>query len=87
MRTDVITYDDFLYTCKTNGLTHVVVARRKLLPPSEEITLPCRSVEHGRELISGFKSDGLTGYFYVRKLSVPEDPWYVKLKNWFIRYR
>jgi hypothetical protein len=90
--TEQITYDDFLYTCKTNGLTHVVIARRKFIEtiPFRSIPfvqLPCRSIEHGRELIKGFKEDGLEGEFYIKKLSFPEDSWFVKLKNWTIRYR
>jgi hypothetical protein len=82
-----ITYDDFLYICKTNGLFYMVVAQRKFFRRIPSMHLPCRSIEHGRELIKGFKTDGLEGTFYIRKLSVPEDPWYVKIKNWIVRYR
>jgi len=82
-----VTYADFLYTCRTNGLLYAVVGRMGFFDLSASCTLPCRSIEDGRRLINDIKSDGEEGYFYIRKLSVPHDPWYDKLKNWILRYR
>ena len=81
-----VTYDDFLYTCRTNGLLYVVIARQQPFPTYPRHTLPCRSVEDGRKMIKDFEEEGLKGYFYIRKLSFPGDPWYVRLKNWLIHY-
>lgn len=82
-----ITYEDFLDTCKTNGLLYVVIARQQLFPPFPKHTLPCRSVEDGRKMIADFEAEGIKGYFYIRKLSFSGDPWYTRLINWIHRYR
>lgn len=82
-----ITYEDFLDTCKTNGLLYAVIARQQGFPFLPAHTLPCRSIEDGREMIKDFKSEGMKGYFYIRRLSFPGDSWYGRLKNWIIRYR
>ena len=86
MIVEQVTYDDFLYTCKTNGLLYAVIARQQLFPTFPRHTLPCRSVEDGRKMIEEIKSDDTKGYFYIRKLSFPGDPWHVRLKNWIIHY-
>jgi hypothetical protein len=82
-----ITYEDFLDTCKTNGLYYIVVGRQRFLFPVSFVSLPCRSIEQGREIINGFRKDGVEGYFYIRELSFQEDPWHTRLKKWLVHYR
>jgi len=82
-----ITRDDFLDTCHTNGLLYIVVAYDRVFPPHLYAKLPCKNIEHGREIIRGFEEDGVEGYFYIRKLSFQEDSWITRIKNWLVRYR
>jgi len=87
MTVEQITYNDFLDTCHTNGLLYIVVAHDRVFPPHLYAKLPCKNIEHGREIIRGFEEDGVEGYFYIRKLSFQEDSWITRIKNWLVRYR
>jgi len=91
---EVISYTDYLDVCRANGFEYMVVGRQKYIPiidffeiRSENVSIPCRDVESGRELIGDLESDGVGGHFYIRKISFPEDPIIRRIKNWFKRYK
>ena len=91
---EVITYQDYLDVCRANGFEYTVIGRRDYIPfidffefRSHTVSIPCRDLKSGRNLINDFESDGVGGHFYIRKISFPEDPILKRIKNWLKRYK
>jgi len=92
-KVQVITYNDYMDVCRANGFEYMVVGRQHYIPVidffefrKKAISIPCRDLKSGRELIKNFELDGVGGYFYIRKISFPEEPLHKRFKKWITRY-
>ncbi len=88
-----ISYRDFIEMCRLNGFEYVMVAREKYIPGIDffewrngSISIPCRDVKNGRDIIVGLVEDGVHGHFYIRKMIFPEDNFLTSVRKFLIRY-
>jgi len=88
-----ISYREFIELCRLNGFEYLMVAREKYIPiidffewRSGSISIPCRSVDNGVDVILGLVQDGVVGHFYIRKMIFPEDNFLTGLRKFFIRH-
>ena len=88
-----ISYAEFVELCRLNGFEYIMVAREKYIPiidffelRSNCVSIPCRNIENGLNVITGLIEDGVTGHFYIRKMIFPEDTFLTGLRKFLIRH-
>lgn len=88
-----IEWKEYVEICRVNGFEYVIVGRPDYIPFVDwfemrdgMISIPCRNIDDGQNVILSFLGDGFSGHFYVRKMIFPEDGWITALTKFVSRW-